>query len=208
MPLRILTIEREYGSGGAVIAAELARRLEWKLWDQALTEEIAQLARIPPAAAERHDERPDPLLYRLAKVFARGSYERSLAVADADVFDTERMVSLLNQVIEQAAASGQCVIVGRGAPYILRSRRDAFHVFVYAPRELKIRRVMALGKSEREAAELVDTIDAERAAFSKQYFDEEWPSRYLYHLWVNSNMGEPAAVETVLQAMKAHEQTS
>jgi len=105
MLLRILTIEREYGSGGAVIA------------------EV------------RDDERPDPLFYRLMKVFARGRCERSLPVADADIFNTAPMVSLLNQVIEPAAASRQCVIVGRGAPYILRSCRDVFHVFIYVLRD-------------------------------------------------------------------------
>jgi cytidylate kinase len=208
MNLRTLTIEREYGSGGAMIAAELARRLGWKLWDQALTEEIAKLARIPAVAAQRHDERRDPLLYRLAKVFARGSYERILPVEDADVFDAERMVALLNQVVEMVAAAGHSVIVGRGAPYILRNRRDAFHVFVYAPREVKLRRVMALGKSEQEATELVETIDAERRAFVRQYFGAEWPSRYLYHMSINSAMGEEAAVETILQAMKSYERFS
>jgi len=206
MKLRILSIEREYGSGGAMIASELARRLGWKLWDHALTEEIAKLARVSPAAAERHDERPDPLLYRLAKVFARGSYERSIPVDDANVFDAERMVALLCQVIEHVGAEGDCVIVGRGAPYILRGRADAFHVFVYAPREVKIHRIMTLGKSEAEAADLVDTIDKERAAFIKQYFGADWPTRYLYNLWINSAAGDAATVETILQAMQLHEQ--
>jgi len=206
MKLRILSIEREYGSGGARIASELASRLGWKLWDHALTEEIAKLARVSPAAAERHDERPDPLLYRLAKVFARGSYERSIPVDDANVFDAERMVALLCQVIERVGAEGDCVIVGRGAPYILRSRPDAFHVFIYAPREVKIHRITTLGKSEAEAADLVDTIDKERAAFIKQYFGADWPTRYLYNLWINSAVGDSATVETILQAMKLHEQ--
>jgi cytidylate kinase len=206
MKLRILSIEREYGSGGAMIASELARRLGWKLWDHALTEEIAKLACVSPAAAERHDERRDPLLYRLAKVFARGSYERSIPLEDENVFDAERMVSLLCQVIQQVSEAGECVIVGRGAPYILRDRADAFHVFVYAPREVKISRIMTLGKSEAEALELVDTIDKERAAFIKQYFGADWPTRYLYNLWINSAAGDQATVETILQAMKLHEQ--
>jgi len=205
MRLRILTIEREYGSGGGVIAAELAHRLGWKLWDQALTEEVAKLARVSPAAAERHDERRDPLLYRLAKVFARGSHERSMPVDDKDVFDAERMVALLGQVLEQVAAAGECVIVGRGASYILRNRTDGFHVFVYAPREVKIRRIMALGKSEAEAAELVEAVDKERTAFIEQYFGADWPTRYLYNLWINSAPGEEATVRTILEAMKIHE---
>jgi len=208
MTLRILSVEREYGSGGAVIAAELAQRLGWKLWDQALTEEVAKLAKVSPAAAERHDERRDPLLYRLAKVFARGSYERSMPVEDEHVFDAERMVALLGQVIQRVGAEGECVIVGRGAAYILRERCDAFHVFVYAPRDVKIQRVMTMGKSEAEAAELVETIDKERAAFIQQYSGADWPSRYLYNLWINSAMGNEAVVETVLEAMKAHERAT
>jgi cytidylate kinase len=208
MNFRVLSVEREYGSGGAMIASELARRLAWKLWDHALTEEVAKLAKVSPAAAERHDERRDPLLYRLAKVFARGSYERSMAVEDKLVFDAERMVGLLCQVIQRVAAEGECVIVGRGAPYVLRDRCDAFHVFVYAPRDVKIGRVMAIGKSEAEATELVETIDKERAAFIKQYFGADWPTRYLYNLWINSAVGNEAVVETILQAMKTHERAA
>ncbi len=206
MRLRILSIEREYGSGGALIASELARRLGWKLWDHALTEEIAKLARVSPAAAERHDERPDPLLYRLAKVFARGSYERSIPIDDANVFDAERMVAFLCQVIERVGGEGECVIVGRGAPYVLRGRPDAFHVFIYAPREVKIRRIMTLAKTEAEAADLVDTIDKERAAFIRQYFGADWPARSLYNLWINSAAGDAATVETILQSMRLYEQ--
>ena len=208
MNLRILTIEREYGSGGAVIAAELARRLGWELWDHSLTEEIATLARVSPAAAERHDERRDPLLYRLAKVFARGSNERSIALEDGVVFDAERMVDLLGRVVQRAAEQGECVIVGRGAAYILRDRADAFHVLVYAPRDVKIARIMTLGKSAAEAEELVETVDKERAAFIQQYFGADWPTRHLYHMFLNTAAGDEIAVETILQAMKLHEQYS
>ncbi|HUJ38912.1 MAG TPA: cytidylate kinase-like family protein [Candidatus Acidoferrales bacterium] len=204
MNLRILTIEREYGSGGAVIASELARRLGWKLWDHAITEEIAKLARVSPAAAERHDERRDPLLYRLAKVFARGSNERTIALDDGVVFDAERMVDLLGRVIRTVAGQGESVIVGRGAAFLLRGRPDAFHVFVYAPRDVKIARIMTLGKSPAEAAELVETVDKERAAFIQQYFGADWPTRYLYHLSMNSAPGDAAVVETILQAMNIH----
>ncbi len=202
---RILTIEREFGSGGAAIAAAAAQRLGWTLWDQNLTQEIAKLAHVSPAAAERHDERRDPLLYRLAKVFARGSYERSISIEDKEVFDAERMVKLLTQVIGRVAESGDCVIVGRGASCILRERRDAFHVFVYAPYEEKMRRMLALGKRESEARELLDTVDNERAAFIKQYFGADWPTLNRYKVWVNSAMGDETAVETILGAMKACE---
>jgi hypothetical protein len=116
MAIRIITVEREYGSGGAKIAELLAAQRGWKLWDTNLTAEIARRADVDPHAAELCDERCDPLLHRLFKVFARGSYERSLPVADAPGLDTDHMVALLHRVIEDAASSGNCVIVGRGSP--------------------------------------------------------------------------------------------
>jgi cytidylate kinase len=208
MPVRIITVEREYGSGGVFIAEKLAARLSWVFWDQGLTAEIAKIAKVHPAAAERCDERRDPLLYRLAKVFARGSYERSLPLEGHEVFDAGRMVELVTQVIEGAASSGHCVIVGRGAPYILRNRPDAFHVFVYAPYEEKLRRLLALGKSKDEAKEMLESIDRERAAFIKQYFGADWPVRYLYNLWINSVIGDDAVVETILSAIEVFDKTS
>jgi cytidylate kinase len=208
MAIRVLTIEREFGSGGTVIADAIARRLGWKLWDQALTQEIANLAQVSPAAAEGAGERRDPLLYRLAKVFARGSYERSLPLEGQEVLDAERMMRLVTQIVEQVASSGNCIVVGRGAPYILRNRPDAFHVFIYAPYEEKLRRILAAGKPQEEAKELLETIDKERAAFIKQYFGADWPSRYLYNLWINSVIGDDAVIETILRAMKAREEFS
>jgi cytidylate kinase len=201
MPTRIITIEREYGSGGALIAEKLAARLNWQLWDTALTAEIARLAQVAPEAVERRDEKLDPWLYRLAKVFARGSYERSLPVDSLGAFDTDRMVKLVTRVIEEAASRGNCIVVGRGAPYILRDRPDVFHVFIYAAEDVKVHLLRELGKSEEEAIELVNTIDRDRAAFVKQYFGKTWPTRYLYHLWVNAGMGLDAAVEIILQSM-------
>src|SRR5271156_2089044 len=156
MQVRIITVEREYGSGGALIARQLAERLGWKHWDEALTAEIARIAKVDPRAARLCDERGDPLIYRLFKVFARGSYERALPIDEGvPSFDTDRMVAILHKVIEDVAARGNCVIVGRGSPYILREHTDAFHVFVYASREEKILRIKSIGKTEKEAAQLV-----------------------------------------------------
>ena len=88
---RIIALEREFGSGGGGIAAELSRRLGWKLWDQQLTCEIAKRAQVSEHAVALCDERVDSRLYRLAKTFWRGSYERSLPLADSKAFDTHGM---------------------------------------------------------------------------------------------------------------------
>ncbi|HZQ92690.1 MAG TPA: cytidylate kinase-like family protein [Terriglobales bacterium] len=199
--MRIITIEREYGCGTPVIAEKLAKRLGWKLWDQSLTDEIAKIAHVDISAAKRCDERLDPLVYRLAKTFWRGSYERSLPLSDPGAFDTDCMVAMVQQVIENAAKHGECVIVGRGAPYFLRDRSDAFHVFLFAPREYKVRRLMESGQSQEAAEELVDTVDQERAAFIKKYFGKDWPNRHLYHLMINTSMGDELVVETILNSM-------
>jgi cytidylate kinase len=206
--MRIITVEREYGSGGARIAEKLARRLGWKLWDTELTQEIARRAHINPEAAAQHDERVDPLLYRLFKVFARGSHERALPIGEGQSFDTDSMVKLLGRVIEEVAESGNSVIVGRGSPYILRNRPDVFHIFVFAPLDEKIRRVRTLGKSEAEARDLVETIDKERAQFIKRYFGADWPCRQLYDLMINSDRGDEYVIETILNGIALAEKTS
>jgi cytidylate kinase len=200
---RIVVIEREFGAGAAAIAGLVAQRLGWKLLDHALTAEIARLAKVSPETCEHREERVDPWLYRLAKVFWRGSLERSVLLPDADVIDADRLIRLTQQVMVQAAEAGQCVIVGRAAAYFLRDRADTFCVFLYAPRELKYRRVLAEVKNEDEARDLIDTVDAERVAFIRRYYQADWPARHLYHAMLNTAAGEEAVVETILSLIQA-----
>jgi cytidylate kinase len=199
---RILVIEREYGAGGSVIAEKAAQRLGWKLLDHELTERIAKLAKINPDVCKHREERVDPWLYRLAKVFWRGSHERSVGLPEADIVDADHLICLSQKVIEEAAQAGQCVIVGRGAAYFLRDRGDTFCAFLYAPREVKYRRILADVKDEAEALRLVDTVDEERAAFIRHYYHVEWPARHLYHTMINTNIGDDATVDTILNLIE------
>jgi cytidylate kinase len=203
MQIRVITVEREYGSGGAIIARRLAAQLGWKHWDEELTAEIARIANVDSTAARNCDERVDPVLHRLFRVFARGSYERYLPVGESSGFNTDRMFATLEKVVADVATRGNCVIVGRGAPYILRNRPDAFHVFIYAPKDEKVRRVQSLGKSEKEALRLIDEIDQERASFIRHYFNSEWPLRSLYNLMINSKFGDEYVIETILQQIES-----
>ena len=198
---RLVTIEREYGCGAASIAAQLADRLGWRLWDHRLTEEIARLANVDPSAVMRCDERMDSRLYRLARAFWRGSYERSSPLGN-QAFDTDRMTSMMQEITHRIAEEGNAVVVGRGAPYFLRERPDAFHVFLYAPRAEKIRRLRDDGSTESEAEELVDTVDRERIAYIKHYFNADWPTRSLYHIMVNTAVGNEPAIATILSTMR------
>ena len=205
MSVKIITLEREYGSGGALIAKSLAERLGWKLWDEEITAEIARAANVDLREERRCDEHLDPFLYRLFKVYARGSYERTLGISESRVFDTDCMVATLQNVIEDIASRGNCVLVGRGSPYFLRNRPDTFHVFVYASTEEKVRRLRSIGKTEKEAQQLVAEIDRDRADFIRHYFGAEWPHRPLYNLMINSKFGDEFVVETILQNVEALE---
>jgi len=198
---RVITIEREFGSGAAEIAAALADHLRWKLWDQALTQEIANVAHVDPSAVMCCDERRDSTFHRLAKTFWRGSYQRSMELNTAAPFDTDRFVAISEQVMRKVASAGDCVIVGRGAPYFLRDRPDVFHVFLYAPRAEKIRRLRLLGKSQSEAEELVDTVDRDRIEFVKHYFNADWPTRCLYHMMINTAIGDEHVLSTILNTL-------
>jgi cytidylate kinase len=200
--INIVTIEREYGSGGGEIAQRLATQLGWKLWDQLLTEEIARLAECPKAVVEVREERTDPLYYRLFKSFLRGSYEGSLNAHKLKVVDSESISKITERVVQNAAKIGNSVIVGRGSQIFLRNRQDTLRVFLYAPREDKLRRILARGKSESEAEQLVDSVDRERADFIQKYFRVEWPSRAIYHAMINTAIGDEAVVQTIVDFMK------
>jgi cytidylate kinase len=193
----IITIEREYGCGAAGIARELAVRLGWKLWDQLLTEEIARFAHCQQSEVRQREERRDPLYYRLLKSFTLGSYEGNSSVSPVETLDAENIVRISERVVVDAAARGNCIILGRGSQHFLRDRDDTLRFFLYGSKADKIRRLVSEGQSCAEAETLVDRIDRERVAFIKTYFHADWPNRSLYHAMVNTDTGE----ETVIQAI-------
>ena len=103
--------------------------------------------------------------------------------------------------MNRIAQEGNAVIVGRGAPYFLRENPDAFHVFLYAPRAEKIRRIVADGYTQEEAEEMVDSVDRERIAYVKHYFNADWPTRSLYHMMLNTAVGNEPVIKTILETM-------
>jgi cytidylate kinase len=199
--IKIITIDREYGSGAAEIAATLAARLGWKLWDELLTIEIARITGCDCPVVEQREERRDTLHYRLFKAFLRGSFEGTLNAQRVKMVDADCIREAAEKVVREAAGQGNCVIVGRGSAYYLQSRPDAFHVFVYAPFEEKIHRLRSMGKSEEEAHLLAETVDQDRAAYIKQYFKVEWPLREIYHLMINSSLGDHVVVQAILDSV-------
>jgi len=204
-----ITIEREFGCGASEIASLVASRLGWSLWDERLTQEIARLTESTPEAVERREWRTDPLVYRLFQDFLRGGFEGGLPPTNRlHLLDARRIAAVSETAVNTAFSSGPSVIVGRGSQYFLRNRKDVFHVFLYASRDHKIRRMIARGATQNEAIEQIDTTDKARAAFVHQYLGLKWPQPDLYHAMFNTEMGESCTAAILIECAQRFEHES
>ena len=199
--IRVITVDREFGSGGAAIAKKLAEHLEWKLWDESLTEELARRLDCSKFLVAKREERPDPLYYRLLKSYTRGSFEGHHNPPRMRMVDSECIMATSEGLVKEIADGGNCVIVGRGSAYFLYGRPGIFHIFVYASFREKVRRLIETGETEAQARHLAETVDKDRAAFVKKYFNKDWPNPPLYHLMINSKIGDDAVVEATLSSI-------
>ena len=168
-----------------------------------LTEEIARLANCPKAVVEDREERTDPLYYRLFKSFLRGSYEGSLNAHKLNLVDSESILKITERVVQHAAKTGNCVIVGRGSQHFLkRPARIRCACFSMLPEKTKCGACWLAAKARGKPKQLVDTVDRERADFIEKYFHVEWPDRAIYHVMINTAIGDEAVVHTILDFMK------
>ncbi|SRR5579883_70024 len=197
--IRVITIGREFGSGGAEVARLLAEQLGWKLVDRDFIDRIAQLAEVSPLEAERCDERIDSWFHRAVKALWHGGYEGSATSTGGEsvVFDSDSMARLARRVIDEAASLGQCVIVGRGAQCILQQRKSAFHVFVYAPWRERVDRVRRRLGTGVDAEAVILNTDRARETYIRRHFAQNWTDRHLYDLMVNSCVGLATAAQTI-----------
>ncbi|MBW4027615.1 MAG: cytidylate kinase-like family protein [Acidobacteria bacterium] len=199
--VRVITVEREYGSQGAEFAHHLAGRLGWRLIDQCFIDEIASKAGIPQSLAKNCDERLDPWYYRFGKAFWHGSIERMPAVPEQEVFDSERMVGFVREYLNERASEGNCVIVGRGASSVLFETPHVFRVFVYASMVRKVRWFEEhFPEHAGSAEEEIIATDKRRAAYVRRYYQHDWTDRRLYHLMMNSCMGFDCMVQAAIDA--------
>ncbi len=197
-PVRVITVEREYGSRGGEFAHDLAARLGWRLLDSELVAGAARAAGVAPELAAKYDERLDPWYYRYGKVFWQDSVFPLAGLSDEHVFDSERMLSLIRQQILDEAKQGNCVLVGRGAACALACQPGSFHVFVYATAKAKRDWfTQAFPKQAQHADQLLASFDKRRAAVIRQFYQQEWCARGLYHLLLNSAIGMEGMIAAV-----------
>ena len=200
-PINVITVEREYGSRGGEFAHALAARLGWKLMDSELIAAAAKAAGVSTELAAKFDERLDPWYYRYGKVFWHDSAYPMTGLSDEHVFDSERMLTLIKKEIESAAKAGNCILVGRGAACALACVPGCFHVFVYATSKSKREWFMqTFPKQANQADQMLASFDKRRAAVIRKTYQQDWCSRGLYHMLLNSAMGIETMIEATLGA--------
>lgn len=201
----IITISRQYGSGGSVIAARVAETLGWPLLDNAFVEAVAQAAGADPSEIAAREERVPSLVERVLGALALGSPESLPTLLETSpLLSEERLVAVTKRVIEEAAASGPVVLVGRGAQSVLARRDDVLHVLCYAPPEALVRRAMErLATDAERARAVVEETNRQRHHFVRKYFAREWLAVTNYHLCVDTDaLGLDGAAELVEAAAR------
>jgi hypothetical protein len=197
-PVKVITVEREFGSRGGEFAHDLAKHLGWRLLDSELVENAARMAGVDPALAANLDERLDPWYYRYGKVFWEDPVYAPAPSAEEHAVDSQRMLELIQQQILDAAKEGNSVLVGRGAACALAGKPGCFHIFVYATASArKDWFTRAFPHQAQQAEQHLAAFDRRRAAVIRKFYQQEWCSRGLYHMLLNSCIGTQAMIDAV-----------
>ncbi|MGC8633345.1 MAG: AAA family ATPase [Candidatus Limnocylindrales bacterium] len=205
----VITISRQFGSGGSRVAALVAERLHVEVVDQSLIAEVARRAALSPEDVQAEDERPSTLLDRLALSFSPLAVGLGVAWEPPypdPAYDPRREVLQLTQdVVREVARSGNAVIVGRGGAFILHDRPDLLSVFLHADPAFRRKSVMEREGIDQAAADRrLREMDSNRAAYIKQVYGHDWLDLRLYDLAIDTGrLGLETAAAVILAAAEA-----
>lgn len=182
----IVTIGRQYGSGGRQVGKRLAAALGVPFYDKALIEEAAEKSGIDPRHFERGDETAaNSFLFAVSM----GLYGGAQLPAPMEYSVSDRIFFAQADVIRNAAENGPCVIVGRCADYILRERSDLLSVFLYAGKEDRVQRaVREYGVAPERAEEQVQKMDKRRGSYYAYYTGRRWQDIANYGLSLDTGV--------------------
>lgn len=197
MSKNIITISRQFGSGGRTVGRMLAERLEVPFYDKELVKQVADETGFDTSFIEENGEfSPSKSIFSFAMSQGIPCMQNGLSMSDF-IFCIQRQVIL--KLAEQP-----CVIVGRGADYILRERDDCFNVFIHADMQSRAERIVRLyGESEKKPEQRLADKDKKRKIYYKHYTDREWGDAKNYDMCLNSGkIGIEKCVELILDAIK------
>lgn len=183
---KVITISRQYGSGGREIGSKLAEKLGVPFYDNELITRAAKESGFAEAAfANAESKATNSLLYSIAMgMNSYGNQELGFSHLSLD----DRIYLAQSDVIRKVAAEGPCVIVGRCADYILKDMDDVVNIFVWADIKFRIERAIRIdGLAENKAEDNILKIDKRRANYYNYHASEKWGRAENYHLSVNSS---------------------
>ena len=199
-----ITISRQTGSGGTYIGYLAAKKLGFKYLDREILQRAANEMEIEPQMLEKFDGRSTSLLEKIINSFCFGTPEIPGApifrkpIYDKDLFAME------NKIIKQIADQCSSVIVGRGGFRILKDRPDTLNVFIHAPLDYRVKRIMKEQKmEEKEARAMVQESDRTRTKFIRDMLDIEWTDARNFHLCIDSSViGLSEGVEMIIKLIE------
>lgn len=199
----VVTISNLYGCGAVAVARRVAAELEYELVDGQLPVVVAKRMQISPVQAQAVDETGRSLGARLLSSLELATPEVAVS-GFGETFD-EEYVREVQEAVREFAARGNVVIVGRAAGAILGRRQDVVRVFMYAPRDWRIERIMAeLGLEQKAAASEVDRIDRARRAHLRDWYNVEMGSSAIVDLAIDtSTFGTQGSAKLVIDAVHA-----
>lgn len=200
----LITISRQYGAGGSVVAARVAEALGWRVVDNELVERVAARAGLAPEDVASREERVPTFIERLAQTIVAGTPELLVppeAGGTVASLSESDLVRITERVVREVAAEGRVVLVGRAAPAVLARQGDALHVQVVAPRDSRVRAAAErLGLSLEEAARVTDDTDKMRARYHREYYQRDWADPVNYHMVLNTGaLGVDGAASLVVR---------
>lgn len=203
--MRVITISREYGSGGGEIAQRLAAQLGWRLVDHEVVVRLAQDLHISEGEAEEHDEHVAGLLDNILSHLQ--SLDSAVGVGSgvpSTFFDVRSYQRSVQQIVAAAAQAGAVVIVGRGAQVLLQAQRDALHLRFVAPLDARVHYVMRReGLDQAAALARVKSKDHDRARMLQTIHHQDSANAHLYDLVINTGIIPlDGAVELALLALR------
>ena len=199
----VVTVAREYGSGGADIGRKVAELLGWACLDKQIIDRVAALGRVDLTWAEEADEHTSAWWERVMKSFRSGGPESYVGEGSEFGVDRDTLQQFTATVIEQAAREGRCVVMGRSAQYVLNHLPNVLHVLVFAPLAEKIARMKLRHPSEHDLQALLRRVDSERTQYTQRFYGHDWSDRGLYHLCLNSTLGIDACARLVVQTIQS-----
>lgn len=197
----IITIARQYGSGGRTVGKMLAERLGVHYYDREIIMRAAEESGVHPRVFE------DEKLKRDFWSRIRGDRSRAAAPESAGFTGDDNLFNFQAQTIRRIAQEGPCVIIGRCADYVLRDRADVARVFVFASDAFCLQQAMLVNSlPEHEVARLISKTDAYRAEFYKYHTGQEWKDARNYDLALNSEqLGFDGTVEAILAYLEVRQ---